>query len=351
MPYIMMKRDDIPDGTLQVLDLDPNTSLRNLTLDVPGQTKYVNQAQNDNLVLYIPTGMERTVFKDTRGLAAWIITNVPDVAGVQSAGAFFVGIANAVEGDSVTVDTTPVGGPLVTLTCRASPTSIFEVQIASTPNATASNLAGVINNPAVGLASYVFATPPGSAQTCLMTAVQPGVAGDTIVLSDSGGDVLVSGAMGTVAGVNAGGMTADEANDSATDILVIQLGLGDLTDPALALTVGAINGVMAAGAITAAQLSEVLDIIAGREYFVPAGTLVEDAGVFEISPAVGTPNGPRFITGTNRMLFLNDGLTLSVATGELEGFLDSGFIYAGVAGSPNGEAVAVYNDDGTLFTP
>ena len=35
MPYIMMKRSDVPAGVLQVLDMDPNTSLRNLTLDVP----------------------------------------------------------------------------------------------------------------------------------------------------------------------------------------------------------------------------------------------------------------------------------------------------------------------------
>ena len=31
MPFILMKRSDVPAGTLQVLDLDPNTSLRNLT--------------------------------------------------------------------------------------------------------------------------------------------------------------------------------------------------------------------------------------------------------------------------------------------------------------------------------
>ena len=53
MPYIIMKRDDIPAATLQVLDLDPNTSLRNLTLDVPGQTKYVNPVQNDDVIFRV----------------------------------------------------------------------------------------------------------------------------------------------------------------------------------------------------------------------------------------------------------------------------------------------------------
>ena len=46
MPYICLARTDIPDGTLQVLDLVPNTSLRS-NLDPPGQTRYVNRVQND----------------------------------------------------------------------------------------------------------------------------------------------------------------------------------------------------------------------------------------------------------------------------------------------------------------
>jgi hypothetical protein len=348
MPYIIMKRDDIPAATLQVLDLDPNTSLRNLTLDAPGQTKYVNPVQNEDLVLYIPTGMERTVYKDTRGLAAWFITNVPDVAGTASAGAFTIAAGNASEGDTVTIATSTVGGPNVTLTFSASPSSIFEVLIGATADASASNLAGVINNIPVGLASYVSGSFGGSGTgVCDITAVQDGTAGNSIVLTETSATIAPTAMAG---GVDAGGMTAAEANADAVDVLTL-LAYGDLTAAAGVLTVGAINGALTAGAITAAQLPDILDILAGREYFVPAGTLVEDAGVYEISPAVGTTGGPGFVGESNRSLFLNDGLTLSVATGELEGFLDSGFIYSGVAGAPNGEAVAVYDDDGTIFTP
>jgi hypothetical protein len=346
MPYIIMKRDDIPAGTLQVLDLDPNTSLRNLTLDVPGQTKYVNPAVNETVVTYIPTGMERTVFRDVSGLAAWILTNVPDVAGTASTGNFTIASGPA-DGDTVTVGTSAIGGPNVTLTFRDAPASIFEVQIGSTADASASNLAGVINNPSVGLSLYVTGSF-GGAGVCAITAVQDGSAGDGVTLAETSATIAPT-AMG--GGVNAGGMTAAEANTSADDILVLLLGFGDLTDAAAPLTVASINGVMAAGAITAAQLPDILDILAGRQYFVPAGTLVEDAGVYEIAPAVGAEGGPGFVDPSNRVLFLNDGLTLSVATGELEGFLDSGFVYGGVAGNPNGEAVAVYNDDGTIFTP
>lgn len=348
MPYIIMKRSDIPGGTLQVLDLDPNTSLRNLTIDVPGQTKYINPVQNDTVVLYIPTGMELTTYTDARGLAAWFITNVDDGAGAQAVGAFTVGAGNAADGDTVSVDATSVGGPNVTLTFRDMPSSIYEVQIGASEDATAGNLVSVINNASVGLSPYLTAvfggTGTGNAD---LTAVQPGTAGNGITLAFVGANLGVTAMAG---GVDAGALTAADANANATDVLTL-LAYGDLTAAAGVLDLAAINGALTAGAITAAQLPDILDILAGREYFVPAGTLVEDAGVFEISPAVGTANGPRFVTGTNRMLFLNDGLTLSVATGELEGYLDSGFIYAGVAGNPNGEAVAVYNDDGTLFTP
>ena len=145
MPYIIMKRDDIPGGTLQVLDLDPNTSQRNYTLDPPGQTKYVNPVLNDSFVLFIPTGMELTTFRDARGLAAWFITNVTDGGGGAAAGAITVGAGNALDGDTVSIGTGPVGGPNVTLTFRDLPTSILEVQIASTEDATANNLVGVVN--------------------------------------------------------------------------------------------------------------------------------------------------------------------------------------------------------------
>jgi len=348
MPYIIMKRSDIPGATLQVLDLDPNTSLRNLTLDVPGQTKYVNPVVNETVVAYIPTGMERTVFRDVQGLAAWFFTNVPDVAGTAASGDITVGAGNAIDGDTATVGTSTVGGPNVTLTFRDAPASIFEVQIGSTEDATAANLTGVINNIPVGLSLYVTAVFGGSG-ACDLTAVQDGAAGNGITLAETGANLTVSGAA-LSGGVNAGGMTAVEANANASDVLGL-LAFGDLTSAAGVLTLGAINGALTAGAIVAGQLTDILDILAGRRYFVPADTLVEDAGVYEIAPAVGTPEGPRFIDATNRVLFLNDGLTLSVAVGELEGFLDSGFVYGGVAGTPNGEAVAVYNDDGTIFTP
>lgn len=73
MPYICQIRSDIPDGILQVLDLLPNTSQRNLIYDPPGQTKYVNRLQNDTVAV--------ASFATTAaysGLAAYIIDAVAD---------------------------------------------------------------------------------------------------------------------------------------------------------------------------------------------------------------------------------------------------------------------------------
>ena len=73
MPYICQARNDIPDGILQVLDLLPNTSQRNLIYDPPGQTKYVNRLQNDTVA--VSGGFTAATYK---GLAAYIIDAVAD---------------------------------------------------------------------------------------------------------------------------------------------------------------------------------------------------------------------------------------------------------------------------------
>lgn len=71
MPYICMIRTDIDPGVLQVLDLWPNTSLRNSVYDPVGQTKYVDRLQNDTV-----TVASNVTTSERKGLAAYIIDNV-----------------------------------------------------------------------------------------------------------------------------------------------------------------------------------------------------------------------------------------------------------------------------------
>lgn len=71
MPYICMRRADIPNGILQVLDLSPNSSLRNSIYDPPGQTKYVDRLQNETVAV-----VATVTPASYKGLAAYLLDNV-----------------------------------------------------------------------------------------------------------------------------------------------------------------------------------------------------------------------------------------------------------------------------------
>lgn len=88
MPYICMRRTDIPDGILQVLDLQPNESQRNLVIDPPGQTKYINRVQNDTVV--VASNATAGAYK---GVAAWLIDTIEDSG---DGGALSAAQANAI---------------------------------------------------------------------------------------------------------------------------------------------------------------------------------------------------------------------------------------------------------------
>jgi hypothetical protein len=149
-------------------------------------------------------------------------------------------------------------------------------------------------------------------------------------LDDGGGDAL----------------TAAEANANATAVLGL-LAYGDLSAAAGSLALATVNAAIT-GTLTGTQHRQMLEILAGRTYTVPSGTQVEASGSFDVSPAVGAEGGPVF--GVYRPTYDTGALTVSFAEGKISGFLRNDFTYQGVGGS-NGEALVVYNDDGTLYTP
>lgn len=78
--YICLIRTDIPEGVLQVLDLTPNTSQRNLVYDPEGQTRYVSyRVQNDE----VATSGAGPITTDAEysGLAAYLIDHVENTGG------------------------------------------------------------------------------------------------------------------------------------------------------------------------------------------------------------------------------------------------------------------------------
>jgi|GEM_PF-1184162 len=360
MPYIILKRSDIPAGALQALDLKPNVSQRNQIYETPGQSKYVDPPQNDALTL-VGAG-PINVQGDTRGLAAWFVTNVNDGTGAAATGVLTPALT------PLTAPGVPyfsVGGVAFVATPGPIPPGIPGVfdstlPLGPGPGTMSDDIANRINDPVNGLNALVIAAAdipaPGDV---LVQALAVGTAGNTIDFTDfsavgppppPGEIVMVPPTPpGTLAGgADADSLTAAEAMQDATDVLTL-LRYGDLANPAGALDLASINGALTTGQITAGQLPDVLDILAGREFFVPNGVQVDlDGTTFQVLPPVGSANGPRFITGTLRDIYDTSSLTLSVNNGKLAGFLRNDFEYLG-AGGTNGEAIAVYNDDGTLY--
>lgn len=107
MPYIIMRRTDIPNGVLQVDDLKPNDSQRNYTLDPPGQSGYVRDIPPSETVITTGAGPILTV-RDACGLAAYLIDNVEDSSGT----ALTAAVANAA---AATIIARAVGGFPLTL--------------------------------------------------------------------------------------------------------------------------------------------------------------------------------------------------------------------------------------------
>lgn len=215
MPYICMVRTDIPNGTLQVLDLEVNTSQRNLTIDPPGQTKYVNRVENET------------------------------------------------------------------------------VSVAS--NVTVAEYAG--------LAAYLI---------------------DTV---DDAGD--------------GGALTAGEANTIAAALIAHMDGGGVMSTANINLIISATVAAsgIGVGASVATQ-DEVLEVLAGASYIVPAGTSADSgAGNYK-----GSADGS-FPEGTYRATYESGSLTISLGAGDLATYTDPSFTYDETAGA----AVVVYADDGTLL--
>jgi len=73
MPYLCKIRTDIPDSILQILDLQPNESQRNLIYEPRGQNKYLNRVTNDTVAL---TGTVTAAAYE--GVAAWLIDTIED---------------------------------------------------------------------------------------------------------------------------------------------------------------------------------------------------------------------------------------------------------------------------------
>lgn len=82
MPFICLRRTDIPNGTLQITDLWPNASQRNQSIDPQPQGPRYQSAPVTNTVVLSSTGATQRFFATAQsGLAAYLVANVATGAG------------------------------------------------------------------------------------------------------------------------------------------------------------------------------------------------------------------------------------------------------------------------------
>lgn len=341
MPYIIMKRDDIPAGVLQVLDLVPNTSQHNQIYEAVPQTKYVRAVQNEAATL-LTNGGVITFAAETRGLIAWLLTNVDDGTGVAATGTITtVAKASLLDNETFVISDGTTSKTFAFHVTGAYAPVVGEIEVNVTTDVTSTDVRDRMISAINGVASFFVTAAIGGAAIVNLTNDNVGTAGNVLVT-----DAVAAGGFthtGMAGGVDADALTAAEAATDASDILGL-LNFGAV-GAAGVLDLAAINGALSTGQITAGQVTDILDILAGREYLVPAGVQVQAASAFVVSPAIGAAGGPAFVAGTLRNLYDTDSLTISFYEGALSKYTSSSFSYSGVSGV----ALAVYENDGTLF--
>lgn len=357
MPRIVLKRDDIPEGFLQVLDLKPNTSQRGLsqTYETVTQSKYVRPPQTGSVQL---TGAGPiTVVEEVTGLQAYLVANIPTTAQVAATASVTVASFGDVSaGDEIViggVTLTGVSGP------RTSGSDDFSIDddgggggTISDASTLVAELVRAINDPANSFTA--IATASDNDPDVDLTSVLPGDAGNATTLSTNDATAFTVSGATFAGGVDATAMTAADADAIAQDILDNIVAFGDTSGPAgpctaVALAVEITGTLAGAPTPTAQQVEDILDILAGRTYRLPAGMQVEDAGnnLVPLAPA-GETYG--FVEGTLRNVYATSSLRVSMTNGRLEKFLRTDFNYGEASGNDL-SALVVYDDDGTIFVP
>lgn len=224
--FVALRRADIPASTLQLLDLIPNESQKQLTYSPPGQTKYLRRPDNDTVGTFVGAGGAILTQAEYKGIAAYLIDHVE--------------------------------------------------------------------------------------------------------------------AAGLGAGTDA--LTATEANDMAAAIIAI-------LDAGTALTLTTVNAALAGvladteltdagGSASTGSLVELLKIVDGAEYVLPAASVVDTNG-----STFNTVVSGSFTEGKHRQLYQTGLFNLSLAEGHIAALKESTFSYLGTAGA----AVAVYDETGAVL--
>lgn len=169
MPFILMRRTDIPNGVLQVDDLKPNDSQRNYTLDPPGQSGYVQNVPTEVPVATAGAGPIVTV-GDSCGLGAYFIDRVEDQA--IGTPALTATIAN----DAATAVIGRVNGGLP-VTAADVAVALVAAGAAGATTLTAGSSTGVLSEVLEALAGLKYLLPSGAQVEDGANAFDPTISG------------------------------------------------------------------------------------------------------------------------------------------------------------------------------
>ena len=158
-----------------------------------------------------------------------------------------------------------------------------------------------------------------------------------------------------VANVQSGGaggsaLTPAHADTMAVAILAAMragssLSLADI-NALLAAVVASTELTTLGGSLSTGAVSDVLRILSGVTYTVPAGTQVQAAGpVFHAQASAAAWNAANFDAGHKDVLSTDSSFYASLAYGKLAGFKAASFSYLGSTGA----ALTVYDDAGGVY--
>lgn len=91
MPYVLIRREDIPDSLVQIEDLKPHKIHRDYVHSTPGQTGYVKQISDFDTPVVV-LGPPDTVLRSVEGLTGYFVDRVEDAV---SAAAITSAVAEA----------------------------------------------------------------------------------------------------------------------------------------------------------------------------------------------------------------------------------------------------------------
>lgn len=330
MPYICLARGDVPDGTLQILDLLPNTSQRNSSIDPPGQTRYINRAQNGRVQFNTATGKTGVA---ATGLQAYLMDHVEP-------GGILLAFDNVNHAGVLNDDTITIAGVVFK---AAGAADFVHAGTALDPiiwnkgnggTTSASNFRDCINDAgvqviltaALGAGLTVTASVIANTKT-LVTANQVSpVFMTTGTFASSNGVRLI---------VNTPRMTKTVETWTGSSIKTVADLLMARVDAGSAMALADINTILqanvgaeltaAGGSQSTGAVVDILEILAGREYSLPAGSQILNAVSLAANPSVNL-----FVPGVRGSFTKNVGVyDTQMLGGELRPLNALGFKGAG----------------------